>query len=131
MFRSKCYQHLATINSEKSSAGSPTGRFYLTSFSGHSQKQRCLGTFPHYILDFGGDQKTQFSSTTVLLSGYCKALRFRDKCFLESAYKISLTKPTIFISVRNLKQLMISYNTNWCPNEKQDNNSQKILLPHS
>lgn len=40
--------------------------------------------FPLYILDFGGDQKTQ-PSVTVLPSGYCKTLRFWDYCFLESA----------------------------------------------
>lgn len=117
VFRSNCYQHLATINSEKSREGSPIGRFYLTSFSWHSWKQRCLGMFPHCTFSFGGDQKAHLCSIIVWHSGYCKALSFRDNCFLESAYKTSLYKTNIFNLARNLKQLMISYNTIQCPNE--------------
>lgn len=84
VFRSNCCWHLATINSENIHEGSPAERLYVTSLSWDSQEQGNLDVFPLYILDFGGDQKTQ-PSVTVLPSGYCKTLRFWDYCFLESA----------------------------------------------
>lgn len=111
--------------------GSPTERLYLTSFSWHSQKQRCLGMFPHCIFDFGGDQKTQFSSVTVLHSGYYKALRFRDNCFLESAYETNLWQNQKFSFLSGIwSSWWWSLITQFGALMK-DNNSQKALLSHS
>lgn len=86
IFRNKCYWRLARINSENISEGSPVERFYVTSLSWDSEDQASLGTFSLYILDFERNRETQ-PSITVLPSGYYKALRFWDYCFLESAYE--------------------------------------------
>lgn len=141
VFRSKCYLHLATINSENISEGSPTERFYVTSLSWDSQGRGILGMFPLYILDFGGNQETQ-PSITVLPFGYYKALRFWDYCFLESTYE---TLYRLFNKGRNCFCLWQNHHFSflsgiwniwwrlvlWFGALVKDNSSQKVLLSHS